>query len=388
MRKPIIVTSLILSAGLLLAGCDLTSLKGASSNETATSGTESSVTDGSAALALLKTPALASEVASSALLLRPGSSALSGVALSAHHPWGGDASSSGSGTEKTPVPGPITIDPNDPSATLASFDALAVGDYSLKEEAVASDRADYANEEILTYVLPDGTSEQIALYFGAVAATSSSSEETSSAAPIEERNNPFDSGYDSILHGYGYGSGACDGMLLGGYRFLDLTGAKGNVTASYVRTIGVAVTPSFECAFVSEEIHAVTDAKTYDLASFALKPSEGSYLSVEQAYATNGSDTRSVYVYTAKDETSVARLLLQDTAEAMRLVYLTTGEKVAIDRFAKDGNTYYAIHLKKAGAMALTGLYEKVVATDADGNETVTYVKVDPKTVASIPAES
>jgi|GEM_PF-6100382 hypothetical protein len=387
MKKTLAVGVLALASGIILAGCDLPSAKVASST----------------AATLLAAADLDREVASTSLLVSGGGTSAvkdaknTGVrtSVSGGEASSGEASSAETSTSATAdANAPITMDPSDPSSTLASFDELAVGDYTLKTAAVTSDRSAYASEETLAYVLPNGVTEAATLYFGTPAVETDSSSEASSAATSgtlgsKAKTGPFASPYDNALHGYGYGSGAFAGMLRGNYGFMDFGKAQGDLSVTYTRTLGVAVTSNEECAFVSEKITAVASQKTYNLYSFALLLSAKAFVSAEEAYVTNGTDATSVYAYAAVNNGTATRFLLQNSAAATRLAYLDSSEKIAINRFAQEGNTYYSIHLKEKGAMALVGVYEKVVTTDSEGAATVTYVKVDSvKDKISVPSEN
>jgi hypothetical protein len=385
MKKTLAVGVFALASGLILAGCNLTSNKIASST----------------AAALLADADLDREVASTSLLVSAGGNSAipeafsknSGVLTSATSGEAsfGEVSSPGTSVFATvDAAAPITIDPTDPNSTLASFDELAVGDYALTAAAVASDRSAYASEETLAYVLPNGVTQGVTLYFGTPAVENDSSDSAASTALLgKAKTGPFASACDNILHGNGYGSGAFAGMLRGNYGFMAFGRAQGDLTVTSTRTLGLAVTNDGECNFVSEEITAVTSKKTYHLFSFALFASAQSYVAAEEAYVTNGTDTASVYAYAAVNDGTVTRFLLQNTADTTRLAYLDNLEKVAINRFAQDSNTYYSIHLRERGAMALVGVYEKLVTTDSAGVSTVTYVKVDDAlNKISVPSEN
>jgi hypothetical protein len=392
MKKTLAVGVLALASGMMLAGCNLPSNKVTSSPGTT----------------LLAAADLGREVASTSLLVSGGGTSAVKNAKSTDAPTSADRGEASSGGMSSAEPStsatgdtaaPITMDPSDPSSTLASFDELAVGDYTLKTAAVTSDRSAYASEETLTYVLPNGAAKEVTLYFGTPAteaasslADSSASSSEATSGPVDEKaknDGPFASAYDTALHGYGYGSGAFAGMLRGNYGFMDFGKAQGDLSVTYTRTLGLAVTSDNECDFVSEEITAVTSQKTYNLYSFALLVSAKSFVAAEEAYVTNGADTASVYAYAAVSNGTATRFLLQATSAATRLAYLDSTEKIAINRFAEEGNTYYSLHLKEKGAMALVGVYEKVVTTSSAGVATVTYVKVDyVKDKISVPSEN
>lgn len=312
---------------------------------------------------------LEKEIGSSALLLRGTSSSTSARLLYAQ--------------KEATTASPITIDASNVGATLASFDALASDQYSLKSETLTSDKSEYSSEEKMSFSLPDQSTEEVYLYYGdpEAVAVEASGEAGVSYSGTSGDGMAIAKGY---VHGYGYRGGAFAGMLDGKWTFAD-DEDKEDVTTTSNWKAGLALIGDSSYHFFLEELDITTSSTHYTLTSFALVGGYSRFLSVEQARIENDGAVANVYAYTSFNRGSYSRFLLRESAEAMRLVYKTPLTKVAINRFVDEGTTLYSIHYKQAGSMALVGLYEKVVTTNADGSETVTYQVYDK--TATIPDE-
>lgn len=296
----------------------------------------------------------------------------------------GAASLKRAATSEPPFTGtPITIDPNDIGTTLASFDELSIADYKITTIDEVSDRANYANKTQLTYTLPSGEGTSITLYFGAIATSSESGTDSSEASSSQLPTPDTNGSLQDALHGHGYGAGNCDGMLNGANRFVNIL-KHGNADVTYERRFGAAIMGEAEYPFAAEHLTAVTSNKTYEASSFALRLSSRSFLSVEQAYVTDGTNLNEVYVYTILKGEDTVHFVIQDTPTKMRMSYMTPTQKVAINRFEEGEKTYYTIHLRQKGIMNLNGVYEKVIVVDESGNTTVTYQPVESQEESSI----
>jgi hypothetical protein len=267
--------------------------------------------------------------------------------------------------------GSLSFNPSDPSATLASFDNFALDDYSIKTNVLTSDKEDYEHKDEIVYTLPDGTSKSVILYYGeskigSVDASAELSTTTSTSTGSSESTER------SELHLYGYRNGGFEGMLNAGWSFEDEEDET-NVSVSGTWKYGLAYVEGAEYRFHAEEMTLTKDGKNAEMTSFGLF-GQGSFLAVEQAVVTNGSETGKVYAYTAFQNATFTRYLLAESATARRLVYRTSLNKLVINRYEKDGKTLYSIHVKVVGSMSLVGVYEKVVSVASDGTESVSYV--------------
>lgn len=325
------------------------------------------------------------EIVSTALLAANTTSSPSGLKRAA----GGEATS------------PIVFNVNDVNATLASFDSLALDSYSVKTSTADSDKTGYAKKDEIVYTLPEGGSETIVLYYnemkeGSISATAtvsvststtaseaSSSEATSSAEKEEEEHEEKEK--ETKLHGMGFRSGAFNDLLDDTMEFDDFEDDT-NVTVTGSWRKGLAYIESVEYNFFAEELTIKEDDETTSLSSFGLFK-EGSFLAVEQIDVMDGTEKETAYAYTAFQNASYTRFLLTEDTEDQerRLVYKTPLNKLVINRFVDQGKILYSLHAKQIGAMSLVGLYERIVTTNADGSETVTYQVYDK--TATIPDE-
>jgi len=280
---------------------------------------------------------------------------------------------------------PIEVDVDDIPATLSNFDELSIANYSIATVSEASDRDDYANKTQLTYTLPSGESNFVVLYFGAI---TTETEESDASTTSELTDSDITGALKNALHGHGYGGGSCDGMLKGSNRFINIL-KHGNADLTYQRNFGIAVIGTDEYPFAAEHVEAVTASKTYEASSFALLFSENSFLSVEQAYVTDGTNLNEVYIYTLVNGDDSLHYLIQDSSTKMRMAYLTGTQKIAINRFTSEDKTYYTIHVREKGVMNLFGVYERIITTDEAGNETITYELIGAQDEAglSLPSE-
>ena len=265
----------------------------------------------------------------------------------------------------------LSFNPSDPSATLASFDNFALDDYSIKTNVLTSDKEDYEHKDEIVYTLPDGTSKSVILYYGeskigSVDASAELSTTTSTSAGTNESTER------SELHLYGYRNGGFEGMLNAGWSFEDEEDET-NVSVSGTWKYGLAYVEGAEYRFHAEEMTLTKDGKSAETTSFGLF-GQGSFLAVEQAVVTNGSETAKAYAYTAFQNATFTRYLLAESATMRRLVYRTPLNKLVINRYEEDGKTLYSLHVKVVGSMSLVGVYEKVVSTASDGTENVSYV--------------
>jgi hypothetical protein len=329
MKKQILVPIILSSLGVgLLASCSL---------KTSTDSTPSS---------------LEQEVVSSALLSQKSNAALQ---------LRKEASVS------TSTEGPLSFDPSDPSATLASFDSFALEDYSIKTNVLTSDKEEYAHKDEIVYTLPDGSAKSVILYYGEskIASVDASAETSASTttSDVTERGE---------LHLYGYRHGGFEGMLNAGWSFNDEED-EANVSVSGTWKYGLAYVEGAEYRFHAEEMTLTKDGVSAEMTSFGLF-GQGSFLAVEEGTVTNGSETAKVYAYTAFQNATFTRYLLAENGTARRLVYRTPLTKLVINRYVEEGKTLYSLHVKVVGSMSLVGIYEKVVSVASDGTESVTYV--------------
>ena len=106
-----------------------------------------------------------------------------------------------------PAEGSLNFDPSDPSATLASFDNLALDDYTIKTNVLASDKEGYEHKDEIVYTLPDGSSKSVILYYGeSKIGNVDASTETSAVvnASASMADGATESTERSELHLYGY----------------------------------------------------------------------------------------------------------------------------------------------------------------------------------------
>jgi len=318
-----------------------------------------------------------------------------------------------------PAEGDLSFDPTDINATLTSFDAFALDQYSIKTNELVSDNAAYAHKDEIVYTLPDGTTKSVVLYYGVaetpIPSSSTSEDEPTSGDPTsssEGTSEDATSGETSTengvtsggtitvsgpmdpepapageprhsdgdeeeigqedLHLYGYRHGGFEGMLSAGWSFQNEGDyAEGTMTGTWKQ--GLAYIEGKGYRFHAEELTFTKGSATLTSTSFGLF-ARGDFLAVEQAEIVNGDKTANVYAYTAFQNASYTRYLLAENAQTRRLVYKTPFSKLVINRYQKDDKTLYSVHAKVIGAMALVGVYEKVVTTLEDGSTSVTYV--------------
>jgi hypothetical protein len=277
---------------------------------------------------------------------------------------------------------PLSFDPNDVSSSLASFDALDLESYGIETNEKVSDKEAYAHEEEIIYSQPDGTKKTIVLYYGSgtIAAASSASAadkgtiDISGTATVESDDDEAE--IKAGLHGHGWRSGGFNGMLEADMEIDDYED-EANATISGEWKQGIAYVEEVEYSFYSEKL-AITvteedgDKETADFASFGLFRA-GSFVTVEQLAITEGTEKETAYAYTAFTQGGFERFLLTQEEDDVRLVYLTPMEKLVLHRFEKDGKTLYAFYVNLSGQMHFAGIYEKVVTTNDDGTQSVTY---------------
>jgi hypothetical protein len=292
------------------------------------------------------------------------------------------------------VPSPITFDVSNVSATLASFDSLALDSYSVKTTTADSDKEGYAKKDEIVYTLPDGASETIILYYnematGSVSVTASAnvsaSASTSETAAAKKEEDHDEAEKDTKLHGMGFRSGAFNDLLDDTMEFDDFEDEVNvEVTGSWRE--GLAYIESAEYHFYSEELTVKEEDETSTLASFGLF-NTNSFLAVEEITVMEGTEKETAYAYTAFQNASYTRFLLTEDSDDQerRLVYKTPLSKLVINRFEEQGKTLYSLHAKTVGVMSFVGLYEKLVTTNSDGTETVSYALYDK--TATIPDE-
>jgi hypothetical protein len=298
---------------------------------------------------------------------------------------------------------PIAFDPNDVTASLASFDALSLSSYSVKTNTLTSDKTDYTHEDEIVYTLPDGSVSKVYLYYndaktGAWTAssnatstststsTSSSTSATTSttSGPSASKGNDEDKEEDDEkehLHQHGFRSGAFNDLLGDGMEFDDFEDDE-NVVATGEWKKGLAYIEGTEYNFYSEKVTVTetetedgkTETEVSDFSSFALFTTT-SFLGVEQISVVDGTEKETAYAYTSMDAKALSfeRFLLSEEEDESRLVYVSPKEKLVINRYLKDGKTRYSLHVKVPGAMSFVGIYEKVVTTASDGSESVSY---------------
>ena len=270
--------------------------------------------------------------------------------------------------ENTSAAPSLSFDANDVPSTLASFDALSLENYTIKTTTLTSDKEGYDHKDEIVYSLPDGTSDSIILYYGeskvvAVDASAETSADTTTDGQADER---------AELHLYGYRHGGFEGMLQAGWSFKDVED-ESNVAYSGTWKNGIAYIGESEYRFHAEEVTLTKNGVKATSTSFGLF-AQGSFLAVEQAEVTNGSEMANVYAYTSFQNASYTRYLLAENSAARRLVYRTPSSKLVINRYQESGETLYSVHLKVVGSMTLVGVYQKVVTTSSDGIESVSYV--------------
>lgn len=290
---------------------------------------------------------------------------------------------------------PIDFDPNDVTASLASFDALSLSSYSVKTNTLASDKTDYTHEDEIVYTLPDGSVSKVYLYYndaktGVWTASSSTSTSTTTSATTSTTSNPSaskgnddkeDEDEKEHLHQHGFRSGAFNDLLGDGMKFDDFEDDE-NVSASGEWKKGLAYIEGTEYNFYSEKVTVTetetedgkTETEVSDFSSFALFTTT-SFLGVEQISVVDGTEKETAYAYTSLDVKALSfeRFLLSEEENESRLVYVSPKQKMVINRYLKDGKTRYSLHVKIPGAMKLVGIYEKVVTTASDGTESVSY---------------
>jgi len=270
-------------------------------------------------------------------------------------------------SEKTSAAPNLFFEANDIPSTLASFDALSLENYTINTTSLTSDKEGYDHKDEIVYSLPDGTTESIILYYGENKVSSvDASAETSMSATDSLANEQAE------LHLYGYRHGGFEGMLQAGWSFKDIED-ESNVTYSGMWKSGIAYIGESEYRFHAEEVTLTKDGAKATSTSFGLF-AQGSFLAVEQAEVTNGSETANVYAYTSFQNASYTRYLLAESSTDRRLVYRTPSSKLVINRYQESGKTLYSVHLKVTGSMTLVGVYQKVVTTSSDGTESVSYV--------------
>jgi len=375
MKKKILVLSVLgLLSAASVAACSLTSLSG-----------DSLQSDASALLA----GGMKNEAVSASLLFAP----TTAQAPQLKKAWGGTGGHHGWTND----------DPASIASAISGFDNLVMDDYTIVATEKESDRPEYAKEVILTYTLPDASKSDIALYYNEVTTTtgdndtsstedasssseeipassevtsstddvvSSTSEDVTSVSEIPSNAN-HESDYFKALHSGGYKSGFCNGMLHGANRYLG--DQDGETTVEIYRVTGLAVYDTGVATFAAENKIVTKGNVTLNFASFGLFNSWTDFLAVEKAFITDGTDTRSVYVYSAYQNGAYTHLLLQSTPDSERYVYFTSTEKDVINRFTKNGTEYYELFLAKEGNPTTVGLFKKVVTTAEDGTETITY---------------
>jgi len=277
---------------------------------------------------------------------------------------------------------PISFDPNDVSASLSSFDSLALDSYKVDTKKATSDKTEYANKDEIVYTLPDGSLETINLYYGEVTEKSW----TITASATEDDNE------ESVkLHENGFRSGGFSGLLESDMEIDDYDDDENaEVKGSWKR--GLAVIADTEYSFYSEEL-AITvteedgDKETSSFSSFGLFK-QGFVLAVEQFEVVEGTERETAYAYTKIDGIEFERFLLTTDSEdnEARLVSVTPTEKIVITRFEKNGKTLYALRVRELHTYKFVGIYERVVTKDDAGVEVVSY-KLYSETETDAPTE-
>lgn len=373
MKKSTVILSVLgLVSAASLAACSLTSLNG-----DILSGDTSALLEGG----------MTNEMVSASLLFTP--TAASAPQLK--KAWGGSDKHHG-WTEG---------DPASIASAISGFDNLVMDEYTIVTAEKESDRPEYAKEIVLTYTLPDATKSDIALYYNEVTKTTggddttdgdvassseeiitssedvtSTTEDTSTSEEVPATSEPSLKGnqepnYFKALHSGGYKSGACNGMLHGANRYLDEE--NGETTVEIYRISGLAVYETGVATFAAENKIVTNGNVTLNFASFGLFNSWTDFLAVEKAFISDGTDTRSVYIYSAYQNGAYTHLLLQTTPESERYVYKTATERNIINRFTSGGVEYYELYLALEGSPTTVGLFKKVVTVDDNGAETITY---------------
>lgn len=331
MKKILAVLPLVAFGVTLLAGCDS---KTAASNNSATP--------------------MQQEIVSAALLVDP------------------TAQNSYLRAKAKTAKNPIEFDPNNIGASLASMDALSLSDYGVTSTSVASDRDAYANKEEVVYTLPDGTKSSISLYYGD---SKKATTVVSASVTTSEKSTSDDGEEEKSLHGFGFRSGAFNGMLSGEMKIDDYDDDE-NATIEAEWKAGLAVIESHEYRFYSEHLKVTetedSETEVSEFSSFGLFDG-ASFLAVEQVAVVDGTEKENAYAYTSFQNGSYVRFLLSEEKDEARFVYLTPTEKMVINRFEKNNATRYAIHVKMVGSMSFVGIYEKKVVTAEDGSKTTTY---------------
>lgn len=273
--------------------------------------------------------------------------------------------------ENTTAATSLSFDVNDVPATLASFDALSLENYTIKTTALTSDKEGYDHEDEIVYSLPDGTTKTVTLYYGEskVVSVEASVDASAEASTSTSDNTATE---QAELHLYGYRHGGFEGMLQAGWSFKD-NEDETNISYSGTWKNGIAYIGESEYRFHAEEITVTKDGVKATTTSFGLF-AQSRFLAVEQAQVTNGSETANVYAYTSFQNASYTRYLLAESSSDRRLVYRTPLSKLVINRYQESGKTLYSVHLKVVGSMTLVGVYQKVVTTASDGSESVSYV--------------
>jgi hypothetical protein len=363
MKKPIVVLSLAALGAALLAGCNSTSKT------------------------TVKPTAMQKEIVSAALLANP--------SAQSRYLQAKRAANSKS---------PIDFDPNDVTASLASFDALSLSSYSVATNVLTSDKSEYTHEDEIVYTLPDGSVSKIYLYYNeaksgnwtasssstSTPSTSAGDTSTSTTSSTSTPTNPSASkdgeeeeeeDEKEHLHQHGFRSGAFNDLLGDGMEFDDFDDDE-NVTAVGEWKKGIAFVEGTEYQFASEKVTVTetetedgkTETEVSDFSSFALT-TKTSFLGVEQINVVDGTEKETAYAYTsmALDTLSFERFLLSEEEDESRLVYVSPKQKMVINRFLKDNKTRYSLHVKLPGSMSFVGIYEKVVTTAEDGTESVSY---------------
>jgi len=379
MKKSTVILSVLgLVSAASLAACSLSSLGGDN-----LSGDTSALLNGG----------MTNEMVSASLLFTPTTTS----APQLKKAWGGSHDHHG-WTED---------DPASIASAISGFDNLVMDEYTIATVEKESDRPEYAKEIVLTYTLPDASKSDIALYYNEVTKTTggddtsdeeetsdedvvssdegvtssseevvsttkdtSTSEETSVTSGPSLKGNQ-DPNYFKALHSGGYKSGACNGMLHGANRYLN--DENGETTIEIYRVTGLAVYDTGVATFAAENKIVTNGNVTLNFASFGLFNSWTDFLAVEKAFISDGTDTRSVYVYSAFQNGSYTYLLLQSTPESERYVYKTATERNIINRFTSGGVEYYELYLSIEGSPTTVGLFKKVVTVDDNGTETITY---------------
>jgi hypothetical protein len=266
---------------------------------------------------------------------------------------------------------PVDFDPNDVTASLASFDAMSLSSYEVKTTALTSDKSEYAKEDEIAYTLPDGTKETINLYYG-------DPKEINYTITASAEGETEDDEWEVKLHGNGFRSGAFNGMLKGDMEIDDFDDEV-NATVNGLFKTGIAIIKDTEYQFYSEELKVTVTESDGDVAessfsSFGLYK-QADFLAVEQFSVKEGTEVETAYGYTHFSKGGYERFLLTTDSDdnESRLVYLTPMQKMVITRFEKDGKTLYALRVKIPGSMKFAGIYERVVTKDSDGTETVSY---------------